>query len=176
MAFYQAKTAIKNMFSTKKIDVSTNYSCMAKVISGPYDEFASTGLTEQEVIKQFGDNALIYRYQYKSAEKAHIENKTRGLAKFICDKQGRLLGAHIFGAHAGEIIDILQVGENLSKYINEDYLKITTYPNYRDILYEVSHKCANDIKNTASEKISLLEIIFTPSLWGKTKANQGINA
>jgi pyruvate/2-oxoglutarate dehydrogenase complex dihydrolipoamide dehydrogenase (E3) component len=173
VAYYQARLAIHNMYAADKNIQKSNYRSMAKVLFAHPEEFASTGLSEQEALKQYGENILIYHYDYNLLERAHIDNTQTGLAKFICDRNGIVLGAHIFGAYAGKIIDMIHAGDDLKRFTREERLKISTSPSYRELFYEISQVCVADVnkleEQAAQESPSWFQILFTPSLWYKKK-------
>jgi len=79
------------MYAVGKNVQKSNYRSMAKVLFAHPEEFASTGITEQEALKLYGKNILIYHYDYNLLERAHIDNTQTGLAKFICDQNGTCL-------------------------------------------------------------------------------------
>ncbi|MCG6534616.1 MAG: hypothetical protein L7F78_08005 [Syntrophales bacterium LBB04] len=69
---------------------------------------ASIGLTEQEARKQYGNSIIIHRIDYNYLSKALVDNKPTGIAKFIYTTSGILVGAHILGEQAGQLIDLLK--------------------------------------------------------------------
>lgn len=67
-------------------------------------EVASIGLTEQEA-QQLKLNILIGKSYFKGNPRARCSGETEGFVKIIGDKNsGRLLGMHIIGPHASELI------------------------------------------------------------------------
>ncbi|MBI2413582.1 MAG: mercuric reductase [Deltaproteobacteria bacterium] len=66
-------------------------------------ELARAGLTEVEAREKHG-NIKVYRFPFASIDRAVIEGEPRGLIKVITDKKARILGAHILGAGAGELL------------------------------------------------------------------------
>lgn len=71
-------------------------------------EVASVGLTEAEAAR---DHAVSVRlYSFAALARAHLEGEARGLVKIIADAEsGALLGGHIIGPHAGELIHEIAV-------------------------------------------------------------------
>ena len=68
-------------------------------------ELARVGLTEEEAKAKFGpEKVKVYRFDFKDVDRAVIEGQAQGLIKLVCDRKQRLLGAHILGPHAGELI------------------------------------------------------------------------
>jgi pyruvate/2-oxoglutarate dehydrogenase complex dihydrolipoamide dehydrogenase (E3) component len=66
-------------------------------------ELAHVGLTEAEAREQ-GRNVHVYRHSFQQDDRALVDEEGRGLVKIIADGRGRVLGAHILGPRAGELI------------------------------------------------------------------------
>ena len=80
-----------------------NYMTIPNVIY-THPEVASVGLTEDEV-KGYGLDAQIGTFFFRGNPRARCSNDIEGFVKVIGDKKsGRLLGMHIIGAHASELI------------------------------------------------------------------------
>ncbi len=67
-------------------------------------ELAHLGLTEAEARAAHGDTVHVRRYEFTTQDRARAEVATAGMAKYILDHRGHLLGAHILGERAGELI------------------------------------------------------------------------
>src|SRR5690349_5081201 len=69
-------------------------------------EVARVGLTESEAMKKFGPTKVhIYRTSFADNDRAQAEEEPRGFAKIICTgRRNQIVGAHIVGPHAGELI------------------------------------------------------------------------
>jgi dihydrolipoamide dehydrogenase len=100
MAEYQAIIAAGNaLFPFKrKVDYRAVAWC---TFTEP--ELAHLGLTEEEAREKYGD-IRVYKAPYSQNDRAITDLEGEGFAKVICDSKGRILGAHIFGASAGELI------------------------------------------------------------------------
>lgn len=66
-------------------------------------ELAQTGLTEAQA-RERGITVRIARWPYHDNDRAQAERQTRGHIKVVTDRRGRILGATIVGAQAGELI------------------------------------------------------------------------
>ncbi|MEX0940467.1 MAG: NAD(P)/FAD-dependent oxidoreductase [Candidatus Babeliales bacterium] len=160
MAFYQATIAVRNAlipFFKKKVD----YRNVAWVtFTDP--ELATAGLTEQEARESY-DEIKIYRYPYAKLDRAHTEGKTEGLGKFICDKKGKLIGAHIFGARAGDLISEIQVGKTYGLDLADLYPVIHPYPTFSELIW-------HSAKNRYIDKLkanSILKLLQSLIVWWK---------
>jgi pyruvate/2-oxoglutarate dehydrogenase complex dihydrolipoamide dehydrogenase (E3) component len=68
-------------------------------------ELAQVGLTETEAQKKYG-RVSVLRWPYSENDRAQAERRTEGFVKVIAGKGGRILGAGIVGANAGELIGL----------------------------------------------------------------------
>jgi pyruvate/2-oxoglutarate dehydrogenase complex dihydrolipoamide dehydrogenase (E3) component len=66
-------------------------------------EIARVGLSEAEASAQ-GLAFESYRFDFADLDRARAEGETDGFARILTDRKGRLLGATLVGAHAGEAI------------------------------------------------------------------------
>lgn len=65
-------------------------------------ELAHVGLSEQQAGE--AGRAEVLRWRFEENDRARAERQTGGLVKAVVGKRGRILGASIVGAHAGELI------------------------------------------------------------------------
>src|SRR5207245_10026317 len=66
-------------------------------------ELARIGLSEAEA-KARGVVHRVHHFAFGGLDRARTDGATDGLAKVLVDARGRMLGAAIVGAHAGEAI------------------------------------------------------------------------
>jgi pyruvate/2-oxoglutarate dehydrogenase complex dihydrolipoamide dehydrogenase (E3) component len=131
MTEYQAVTAIRNAFLPfrKKANYDTVAWC---TFTDP--EFAHAGLTESEARERHGDAISVYRFDYKNTDRGRTDLAEFGRAKFICDKRGRLVGAHILGERAGELIHEAQLLRHLNLSFTKIAPMIHIYPTFADVV------------------------------------------
>ncbi len=67
-------------------------------------ELAQVGLQEAQARKIHGAAIKVLRWAFAENDRAQTEGKTTGLVKIIVGRRGRILGAGIVGAGAGELI------------------------------------------------------------------------
>lgn len=80
-----------------------NYLTIPSVVY-THPEVASVGLTEEEA-KERKLTIIKSKFPFKANSRARACGEDEGFVKLIADKAtGRILGAHIIGAHAGELI------------------------------------------------------------------------
>jgi pyruvate/2-oxoglutarate dehydrogenase complex dihydrolipoamide dehydrogenase (E3) component len=131
MAEYQARIAARNaLFPVKgKADYDNYIWC---TFTDP--ELAHAGLTEEEARKLYGEKVKVYRWNPANTDRGRIEGEEFGMAKFICDSSYRLLGAHILGARAGELIHEAQILKSLGIPFHKLDSIIHIYPTFSDVV------------------------------------------
>jgi len=66
-------------------------------------EVARVGLTESEARAQLGP-VHVYRFPFRQIDRAIIEGEETGFIKLIADRRLRIVGAHLIGANAGDLL------------------------------------------------------------------------
>lgn len=74
-------------------------------------ELAHLGLTEKEAVEQ-GIKHRIYRQPFSLVDRAIVEQEDRGLIKLITSPNGQILGAHILGSGAADLLNELIVARH----------------------------------------------------------------
>lgn len=90
-------------------------------------EVAHCGLTEAEA-KERGIDHRVLRYDFDHLDRAVIEGQPGGMAKVITDPKGRLLGAHMVGPHAGELLQELVLGVRMGLKVMDISQTVHPYP------------------------------------------------
>src|SRR2546423_15381193 len=99
-------------------------------------EVASVGLTEQQV-KEKKIEYKVGRYNFSANGRARTSGETEGFVKIIRDaKYGEILGAHIIGAHATELIHELVVARENEFTVEEVDLAIHAHPTLSEAIAE----------------------------------------
>jgi pyruvate/2-oxoglutarate dehydrogenase complex dihydrolipoamide dehydrogenase (E3) component len=117
MAAYEASVVIRNALFFRPLLQKTDFRVVPwTTFTDP--EVARVGLTESEAKQRFGEaNVHIYRIDFADNDRAQAEEETKGFAKIICEgRKNEIVGAHIVGAHAGELIHevVLAMKQRLS--------------------------------------------------------------
>jgi len=78
-------------------------------------ELARVGLSEQQARKIYGNDVYILKQEFAGVDRAQAEKATQGFAKIITRSNGEILGAHLVGPSAGELIHeiVLAMKNNL---------------------------------------------------------------
>jgi len=157
MAEYQALTATLNALLPikRKINYRNVIWC---TFTDP--ELAHAGLTEEKARELYGDTIKIYRYDYSHVDRAQADVSTIGRSKFICNKKGRLIGAHILGHFAGETMHEVQLLKSLNKPFAKIGPVIHAYPTYSDVVKRPAGQAYVE-KLQANFFVKLLKKIFS---------------
>ena len=91
-------------------------------------QVASIGLTEEKA-REKGYQLKIGRFPFSASGKAKATGETEGLVKLIFDaKYGELLGAHLLGSEATEMIAELGLAKNLEATYEEIFKTVHAHP------------------------------------------------
>ncbi|MBW4525191.1 MAG: NAD(P)/FAD-dependent oxidoreductase [Phormidium tanganyikae FI6-MK23] len=112
VARYQADTVLKNLSSLPIFKVDYDR-VVQSVATDP--EFAWIGLTETQAVRRYRRDVIVLRQPFNSLIQAEITGATTGLCKLIVRRDGSILGAHIVGENAIELIHTISfaMSENL---------------------------------------------------------------
>ena len=103
-----------------------------------HPEVASIGLTE-ELCKERKLDYQVGRFPFSANGRARATNETEGFVKIIRDrKYGEILGAHIVGGHASEIIHELAVARENEYTVEEVDLAIHAHPTLSEAIAEAA--------------------------------------
>lgn len=133
VAGYEAAVAIQNalFFPTKKADYR-----VIPWATFTEPELARVGLTEAEARQRY-DDVYVLKHAFAEVDRALAEAAGIGFAKIITRKNGEILGAHLVGPSAGELIHEIVMAMSYKLGVNA--LKIIhVYPT----LSEVNAKAA----------------------------------
>jgi len=101
MAEYQAGLAVSNaLFPLVKRKVDYR---VVPWVTFADPELARVGLTEAEARAKY-DKVSVYRQPFDGVDRALLEGEGKGLIKIVVGKKKQILGAHILGPGAGELI------------------------------------------------------------------------
>jgi pyruvate/2-oxoglutarate dehydrogenase complex dihydrolipoamide dehydrogenase (E3) component len=96
-------------------------------------ELAQVGLQEDEARKRYGSRLNVLRWPYAENDRAQAEHLTEGYVKVITTRHGRILGASILGAEAGELIQIWSLAISAGLSIKAMAQYVAPYPTLSEI-------------------------------------------
>lgn len=101
VAGYQANIVLKNALFLPVIKADYRVIPWA-TFTDP--ELARVGLTEQEARERYGNDIYVVKQEFADVDRAQAEAATKGFAKIITKRNGEIIGAHLVGPSAGELI------------------------------------------------------------------------
>lgn len=101
LAIYEANIAIKNALFWPIYQVKY-HAIPAAIFTQP--QLARVGLTELKATAKYGKDIQVFRYYFKDITAAQLAGETTGICKVITRKNGEILGVHLVGYGAIELI------------------------------------------------------------------------
>lgn len=95
-------------------------------------EIAHVGMTESDAMKAKIAISIL-RWPYSENDRAMAERKTQGLVKIIASRKGRILGASIVGAGAGEMINLFALAVSKNMKVSDLASYVAPYPTMTEI-------------------------------------------
>jgi pyruvate/2-oxoglutarate dehydrogenase complex dihydrolipoamide dehydrogenase (E3) component len=95
-------------------------------------EVAHVGMTEETARSRYG-KLTILRWPYYENDRAQAERQTRGFVKVIASRRGKILGAGIVGAQAGEVIQMWSLAMQKGISLRDMSSIVSPYPTVAEI-------------------------------------------
>ena len=134
IAGYDAGIVIRNALF--KLPAKANYDA-APWVTYTDPEVAHVGLREDEARSRHGEIRVL-RSDFVDNDRAKCEGRTKGFAKVLVHKSGRILGATIVGPNAGDLIQIWTLVLNKGLKIRDLTGYIAPYPTFGEITKRVA--------------------------------------
>ncbi len=136
-AFKMGETAVKNALEEKEeLRIENTPKCVYTL-----PEIASVGITEEEARKKYGE-IRIGRFNFGANGRAIASSEEEGFVKVICDKKyGEILGVHIIGSKATEMIGTGVVMMEMELTIEEAVEVIYAHPTFSEAILEACSDC-----------------------------------
>ncbi len=145
-SMYEARVAINHMLGEGHM--KRDERIVPKVIYSAY-EVASVGLTEDQAEEE-GYEYKVGVVSFVPNPKAMDDGENEGFVRLVVSEEGELLGCHILGPHAGELIH--QVVHLMKAGLKADFLSTSMY----------SHPSLSEVIVQAG-----MEVHFGPITWAK---------
>lgn len=119
-------------------------------------ELGRVGLTEQQAKERYGEDVYVLKQDFAGVDRAQAEAATRGFGKIIVRGNGEILGAHLVGPAAGELLHeiVLAMSNNLK--VSALTGMIHVYPT----LAEVNSKAALQLTKQKYAKNQQLQVVL----------------
>jgi pyruvate/2-oxoglutarate dehydrogenase complex dihydrolipoamide dehydrogenase (E3) component len=143
VAAYEAVKLVRNMLFPGRSPVSYD-----DIPWGLYTdpEVGHIGLTESEAVKKHGvENVRMYRVEMAEVDRAVVDRTTTGFLKLVCDKRGRILGAHALCANASTLIETLVLARRKKVTVSQLAQLVSPYPSLADALQKAASLYYQDI-------------------------------
>jgi pyruvate/2-oxoglutarate dehydrogenase complex dihydrolipoamide dehydrogenase (E3) component len=131
VAAYEAVKLVRNLLFPGKSAVSYEHIPWG-VFTDP--EVGHIGMTEDEARAAYGDEVKTYKVEMTEVDRAVVDRTTKGFVKFIIDKKGRILGAHILSANASALIQQVVFARKKGATIGELAQLVSPYPSLPDAI------------------------------------------
>jgi len=96
-------------------------------------ELAQVGLTEEAARQQYGNKIKVIEAEFAENDRAVAESLTKGQLRVVTLKNGKILGASMVGAHAGELLGVWALAITQGLKIGAITGIITPYPTLGEI-------------------------------------------
>ena len=140
------KTMLAHGASTEGIVAATNATggnevmdyCVVPACTFTSPEVASVGMTEARA-REAGYDVKVGRFSFMASGRAHAMGETEGMVKIVGDaKTDELLGVHIIGAEAGELIASAALAMKLEATVEDMAHSIHTHPTLAETVMEAA--------------------------------------
>ena len=135
VAHHEAIACVETLFGKhpRSVDYSTIPGCTYTVPG-----IGSVGLTEKQA-KEKGHTVRIGKFPFIASGRAQAADETEGFVKLVFDaKHGELLGAHIIGAEATEMISELVMAKKLEATEEEIMHAMHPHPTFSEAIMEAA--------------------------------------
>lgn len=101
-------------------------------------ELAHIGLTEAEARQRHGDRIGVWRRDVGAVDRVIADGGPAGMVKIVTDAKGRVLGGHILGPHAGDMIGELTIALKHGMTVAQLGAVIHPYPTTAEAIKQAS--------------------------------------
>lgn len=137
VATAQGRVVIENLLAQAAARQTMNYDQIpAAVFTHP--EIATVGLTEEEATRR-GLSIRVGRFPFAAIGKALAAGETEGFVKLIADAEtGKMLGGHIIGGHASELIGQITLAVKLGATAQQLTETVFAHPTLSEAILEAA--------------------------------------
>jgi pyruvate/2-oxoglutarate dehydrogenase complex dihydrolipoamide dehydrogenase (E3) component len=138
VASYQGGVCVRNALFKKLAWQKVSYDNMIwATFTDP--ELAHLGLTEEEARKKLKD-VDVYTTPYTNSDRSVTDLEKDGMLKVIIDKKGLILGAHIVGSHAGDLIHGFAIARAAKMPLDKIASTLFAYPTLSELIKKTAAK------------------------------------
>jgi pyruvate/2-oxoglutarate dehydrogenase complex dihydrolipoamide dehydrogenase (E3) component len=143
VAAYEAVKLVRNMLFPGRSAVSYE-----NIPWGLYTdpEVGHVGLTESEAVAKHGaDGVRTYQVEMAEVDRAVVDRTTRGFVKLVCDRRGRILGAHALCANASTLIETIVLARQKNVTVGQLAQLVSPYPSMADAIQKAASMFYQDV-------------------------------
>lgn len=153
VAAYQATICVRNCLFKRLAWQKVSYRNIAwATFTEP--EVAHLGLTEEEAKEKY-PHIKVYQTVYTRSDRAITDSEKEGLVKVITDKKGYILGAHMVGAQASEIVQGFLVAKSLKVPLAKIAPMLFIYPTLSELVKKTAAQPLMEKMNNPLVKIAM---------------------
>jgi len=134
VAEYQAEIAIQNALLPLPIKRRAEYEKKVLWATFTDPELARAGLTEAGARERLGNRVRVYRHSCGQVDRARTDRAESGMSKFVCDRDGKILGIHILAERGADLLHEAQLARMLGAPLHRIRFMIHVYPTYGDLI------------------------------------------
>jgi pyruvate/2-oxoglutarate dehydrogenase complex dihydrolipoamide dehydrogenase (E3) component len=141
VAAYEAVKLVRNMLFPGRAAVTYD-----DIPWGLYTdpEVGHIGMTEAEAAKKH-DGVRTYIVEMIDVDRAVVDRTTTGFLKLVCDKRGRILGAHALCSNASTLIETLVLARKKKMTVAQLASLVSPYPSLADALQKAASLYYQDV-------------------------------
>jgi dihydrolipoamide dehydrogenase len=132
-AFREGKVAAEAIAGKK----SAYDNAVVPMVVFSYPEIASAGLTEEQA-RQQGHSVKVGKMPFSAIGRARCIGNTKGFVKVVSDEKGVLLGMHIAGPGAGDLIAEAALAIEMGAMLEDVAMTIHAHPTLPEALAEAA--------------------------------------
>lgn len=133
VATYEALNIVERLSGNpEKLDYRAVPSC-----TFTYPEIASVGKNEEDLKRENIDYSSS-KFLYRASGKALSMGEPEGFVKMLADKEGKILGVHILGAGASDLISEATLAIKYNLHVKDLYDTIHAHPTLPELLMEAA--------------------------------------
>lgn len=96
-------------------------------------EVGRIGLSEREAVEKHGaDEVRTYKVEMEDVDRAVVDRTPKGFIKFVCDRKGRILGAHALASNASTLIEEVVLARKNGMKVGQLAQLVSPYPSLAD--------------------------------------------
>lgn len=136
VAAYEAVKLVRNMLFPGKSAVDYDDVPWA-LFTDP--EVGHIGMTGKQAVEKLSEkNVRTYNVEMGDVDRAVVDRTTGGFVKFVCDRKGKILGAHVMAAGASTLIEEIVLARRKGMHIGDLAQLVSPYPSMADAIQKAA--------------------------------------